>query len=117
MSAVAIDGRRRRRGRCCRPGNSIRRLLLQEIHNEVLVVFYEVVGQALLREEVSKVVSPERIIGFQSSKLGAWLVEAIHASRRRFAMQWWGRRHGTALRRLWRRGSRGVPMSSKDASE
>lgn len=70
MSTVAIDRRRWRWRRCRGSRHRIWWLLLQEIHNEVLVVFDEVVGQALFREEVSKVVSPVRIISFQYSKLG-----------------------------------------------
>lgn len=45
-------------------------LLLEEIHNEILIVTNKVVRKPLRFQVVSKVLPPERIKGIQGRKLG-----------------------------------------------
>ena len=86
-------------------------LLLQELHDKVLVLLDEVVGEALLGQEVAKVVPPVRIVSFQRGKLGRGLGEAIGGGGSRVRQSW------GVSRRLGRRGSRGMPIPSEYASK
>lgn len=89
-------------------------LLLQKVDDEVLVLLYEVIREALLFQIIAKMFPPLGIKRFENGKLGP---VTIGAPRGLPVERPDGRgpvAGGLGRRRRW---CRGVPMSSKDAAQ
>ena len=94
----------RRSRRCPSP------LLPQKVDNKALVLSDELVGEPLLRQEITEILSPVRIVCLQLGELGRGLMVAIEvcSGGSRIGLLW-----GEASGRIWRCGRRrrGMPVS------